>query len=219
MTTAVANRPETVLPNLPIQAFFPSISKALGDAIWLVNGDQPPGPGPQAEARSLLAAHAGMLGAAKPAQVRNWLERVNLATSQPILPADFDVRAPAIIEALLTLPAAVFTVETANAFSVQNKWFPGAADVAAFLADRVREVHRFDHAIRKVANHDGGGGTHSRPPPTDEERAAVADAMTQIKALRSDNVAPRDVVKPAHLSREALLAAYRNASITGPNAP
>lgn len=105
MSTAVANRPATALPNIPVRASLPAMSQALGHAIWLVNGDRPPGAGPQAEARSLLAAHAGMLGAAKPAQVRNWLERVNLAASQPIPPADFDVRAPAIIEALLALPA------------------------------------------------------------------------------------------------------------------
>lgn len=214
MTTAIANRPATALPNIPIRADFPSMSQAIGHAIWLVNGDKPPGAGPQAEARSLLSAHAGMFGAAKSAQVRNWLERVNLAASQPILTADFDVRAPAIVEALLTLPAAVFTVETANAFSLQTKWFPGAAEVAEFMADKVREVQRFDRDLRRVANH--GAATEARPPPTDEERAAVAALMDQLKVLRSDNVAPRDAVKPAYLSPEALRIAYRQAGIKGP---
>lgn len=165
----------SALPTLPDVALLPTFSRVLSDGIWLADAQRPPPPRAREEAVALLMTAAPMLGAPKAIQVENWLKRVNLGASQPIAPADFAVRAPIIVDALLSLPAGAFTVETARAAILQFKWFPGGAEVAEFLTPTVRSLRDFQYRLKIVANF--VDPPPPRDPPTEQERQAVHEIV------------------------------------------
>lgn len=202
MSTAVA----TKSAKLPEAANLPELTERVSTAIWRVTAGLTPHPAAKVEAQTLLEMHGPKFAAARETQIGAWLTSVNLATSKPISVDDFRIRSPEIIDGLRALPAALFTAETAAEAKRHFQWFPGAAEVAEFLAPRLTAVRKLQWDLRRVANH-GNESSDNRPPPTDEERAVVASITGQLSALRSPDAARPVNVKPAPLSGYALAEA------------
>lgn len=164
------------LSALPERATLPAPSQALNDAVWAVSRDLAPTDDARSEAKLLLEKSAPMFAPPKHAQVRNWLERINLGASQPISVGDFDVRSAVIIDAMQTFPAAVFTAETAREAALKFKWFPGAAELAEFLAGPTHRVRNLERDMARVAESTIAPPV-PRTEPTQAERDAVATAV------------------------------------------
>lgn len=127
-----------------------------------------------AEAKRLDAHYAQHCRPAGSPRVMMWLLQLNACLSIPITGESFNVRAKAIAEVLEGLPVAVFTAETQIELAGVQKFFPGAAEVKAFLEPRVRALLGTQRTIAAILAH----GTPAPVRPTDpDERDRIVRAF------------------------------------------
>ena len=212
MTTAIVTNGA---PRLPESATLPAVSHALFSAIVHArNGTNPSATG-VAEAKKMLEATGPLFAPAKEVQLRNWLSRLNFGLSKVISAGEFEQRASAIIPALATMPAALFTVETVNEAILHFQWFPGAAEIVVFLRDRARIIANLAIGLRRVAHFGIPEAEPRREPSTEEEREAVrAQVAALVDSISADR--PRPSGKPSFLSPDQLAEARRRAGINFP---
>jgi hypothetical protein len=185
MTNAVTNRGAAIA--LPEFKALPAFSAALNHAVFLTRSGGGVAGEARDEARRLLADYAPLLSAARPERIRAWLERVNFGMSNPIVPADFALRAPVIIDAVQSYPAAMFTLETARVAVLSLKWFPGGAELAEFLAPRLRALEDFELTLQRVLS--APEPAPPRPEPTEAEKQAVEEAVRAFTG-RASHIQP-----------------------------
>ena len=85
-------------------------------------------------------------------EVRRLLQLVNSAVANPQDPKALEMRVASYAMAVEDLPRAVFARETVKAALGRFKFFPAAAELKEFLAEREREVRALQASLRQVAS-------------------------------------------------------------------
>lgn len=140
---------------LPDAVDLPVMSIDLKRLVDAVRGGRSPrtcAPDLREEARRLGPLYAGACQPVAKAVFVEWLRSINFASSAPVGPKEFVHRARALADVLASLPSGVITRQTRDQVAVELKFFPGAAEIAGALRDRVASLTSTLRAMRVIAD-------------------------------------------------------------------
>ena len=175
-------------------------------------------PAVREEAATVLLWIEGRLRPAGQSRVVTWLGKLNMGLGRPLDPSEFELRSPAVSDAVADLPAAVFTRATVREAARTFEFFPGARALSILLAPHVQKLLRQKRSLERIA----GSVSPARPsrPEGQDERDRIVAAFR----VKFDRVCPpartvaeqiehlgRARPREAHLSGEQLAAARRGA--------